>query len=87
MRTGGIVPQFVVVYDRVSGKSLVRQFDGPSAEHDALAARFEAEFEADRNTEIASLAAASLDELKVTHSRYFRTSSEIVDDFRKLIAS
>ncbi|MES2169431.1 MAG: hypothetical protein V4479_01730 [Actinomycetota bacterium] len=79
--------QFVVIYDRVLGVSTIQQFDGEDAAERALEARFSAESGAGPNVEIASLTAANLNDLKVTHSRYFRSAEEVFGDFEKLLAS
>ncbi len=79
--------QFVVIYDRVLGVATVHEFDGEDAAERALEARFAAERAAGPNQEIASLTAANLDDLKVTHSRYFRSAEEVFGDFEKLLAS
>lgn len=79
--------QFMIVYDRESGKAVVREFSGDDAVNQALQARFDAERTAGPNVEIATLTAASEDELRATHSRYFRSASDMFGDFEKLLAS
>jgi len=79
--------QFVIIYDRLSGKSEIRAFDGPGAVDEALEARFQAELIAGPSQEIATLAAASEEELRATHSRYFLSESDMFGDFGRLLAS
>lgn len=79
--------QYVVVYDRVTGLADVREFAGDDAEERALRARFDAESGAGPDVEIATLTASSEEELRATHSRYFRTAPEMFGDFERLLAS
>ncbi len=67
----GVMGHFLIVYDRGSGR-LIRQEAHPSAE-DAMRARFvaEAEYEGQPDIEIVAVDAASEDELRRTHGRYF----------------
>ena len=68
---------FLLVYDRASGE-LVRQhaYDDDTA---ALRARFEAEreFGEQPNIEIVALSAASEEDLRRTHARYFLRLDEL----------
>jgi len=68
---------FVLVYDRTAGV-LVRQRQYSSS-REAMAARFAAEdeFEGRPEIEIVDLSAASEDELRRTHARYFLTLDEL----------
>ncbi len=79
--------QYLVVYDRSTGHSKVTKFDGDDAAERALTARFAAERDAKGSVEIATLTASSDAELRVTHSRYFRSAAEMFDDFGRLLAS
>jgi hypothetical protein len=79
--------QFVVAYDRASGDADVQEFEGVDAAERALEARFEAERSAGPSVEIATLTARSRAELEITHSRYFRSASDIFGDFDRLLAS
>ncbi len=79
--------QFMIVYNRVSGDAVIREFAGADAVENALEARFEAERTAGPDVEIATLSAASADELRVTHARYFRSGTDMFDDFERLLAS
>ena len=69
---------FLLVYDRGAGKLL--RLQRYAAGSDALEARFlaEREFNGDANIEIVALAAASEDDLRRTHGRYFLGLSELV---------
>lgn len=78
--------QFVVVYDRATGKSRIREFSGESARADALEARFLAERLAQSTEEVAVLSAPSREALKVTHSRYFHGVRGALDDLREALA-
>lgn len=61
--------EFLVVFDRRSGKSSVTPF---SSSKEAMQARHEKEEENnDPNVEIVVIGARSFSELKQTHSRYF----------------
>lgn len=70
---------FVLIYDRRAGE-LVRQSEHESAQ-DAMRARFAAEIEFDDRPEIevVALDAASEEELRRTHGRYFLGLAELVD--------
>jgi hypothetical protein len=71
------VAHFLLVYDRASG-TLVRQ-DAFADDAAALRARFDAEreFAEQPNIEIVALSAASEDELRRTHARYFLRLDEL----------
>lgn len=78
---------FLVIYDRATGRARVQEFTGEGSADAALDARFRAERRyTGESTEIASLAAESVDELRATHSRYFQDVPEMVDDLERLIA-
>lgn len=80
--------QFLVIYDRISGHADVRAFSGEGSDDEVMQARFEAErTNTNGDVEIVSLAADDLDELKATHSRYFRGATDVVGDFERLLAS
>ncbi len=72
--------QFVVVYDRSTGAADIREFHGPAASEQALAARFDAESTARPSQEVAVLAASSRAALMRTHSRYFKGVRGALDD-------
>ena len=68
---------FLLVYNRAAGKLLRKQtFDDSAA---ALRARFEAEseFRQQPDVEIVALSAASEDDLRRTHARYFLNLGEL----------
>jgi NAD-specific glutamate dehydrogenase len=79
--------QYLVIYDRSTGHSEVQEYSGQDGVERALAARFAAEQSAGPNVEIATLTASNEAELRVTHSRYFRSASEMFGDFERLLAS
>lgn len=67
----------LVVYDRRAGR-LVRQQEFPSSA-EALQARFAAEDELGINSriEIVALSGASMEDLRLTHGRYFLSDDEL----------
>lgn len=70
---------FLMRYDRRTGDLEVTEFAGENARQDALTARVQAESErASADVEVVVLAADSLDELKRTHGRYFKSVPELV---------
>ncbi len=70
---------FLMQYDRRTGDLEVTEFVGEHAREEALAARVQAEAErASEDLEVVVLAADTLEELKRTHGRYFRSASELV---------
>ncbi|RBY78690.1 hypothetical protein DQ238_11470 [Geodermatophilus sp. TF02-6] len=72
---------FLVQYDRRTGAYDITEFAGDEARHEALSARVKAE--ANRSSsdiEVVVLSADSLDELKRTHGRYFRSAPELLRD-------
>lgn len=77
--------QFLVIYNRATGKSEVRAFQGDS--DGLMNARFDAERSAGPDVEVATLNADSVDELKATHSRYFSGADAMFSDLERLIAS
>lgn len=72
---------FLVQYDRRTGDLDVTEFAGADARHQALSARVKAETSrSSTDLEVVVLSADSLDELKRTHGRYFRSAPELVRD-------
>lgn len=69
---------FLLIYDRSTG-NLVRQ-EEYSSSGDAMRARFDAEveFEGHDEIEVVALDAASEDEMRRTHGRYFMGLDELV---------
>ena len=70
---------FLVVYDTSSNQAKISSFGDLTA---ANTARSEAESENDSNLEIVVVSASSLESLKSSHSRYFKTLPQILDDLR-----
>lgn len=70
---------FLVVYNRRTGANTVREFP-ESCGREAIRKRFEAEREhrGDTDIEVVVLVSSSREELKKTHSRYFRSTGEIL---------
>lgn len=71
---------FLVVYNRRTGENTVQEFpDGRGRE--AIRKRFEVErkHRGDSDIEVVVLVSSSRDELKKTHSRYFRSAGEIME--------
>lgn len=68
---------FLLIYDRKAGKLLHKEEFASDAA--ALQARFaaEAEYGLDENIEIVAISAASEEQLKKSHGRYFLTSEEL----------
>lgn len=78
---GGEMTSFLVQYDRRTGDLDVTEFAGDDARHEALSARVKAETtRSSADVEVVVLSADSLDELKRTHGRYFRSASELLRD-------
>ena len=75
--TSHVTAHFLLIYDRRAGKLLRQEEFTTSAE--ALEARFAAEDEygIHQNVEIVAISAASQDELRKSHGRYFLTSEEL----------
>jgi hypothetical protein len=73
------VAHFLLIYDRSAGE-LVRKQQYPT-DADALRGRFaaEAEFAGRPEIEIVALAAASEEDLLITHGRYFLGLAELAD--------
>lgn len=72
---------FLMQYDRRTGELEVTEFAGEHAREDALAARVQAEAtRANADVEVVVLAADSLEELKRTHGRYFKSIRQLVRD-------
>jgi hypothetical protein len=74
---------FLVVYNRRTGSNSVREFP-PGHGREAIRARFEAERQHRSNPdiEVVVLGSRSREELLKTHSRYFRSAREILDNAR-----
>jgi hypothetical protein len=71
---------FLLIYNRRSGQLVsIDEFE-PGRDADALARRFELErtYQDDPDIEIVTLGAESLQSLKRTHGRYFRTVEELI---------
>jgi hypothetical protein len=71
---------FLVVYNRRTGASTVREFaEGHGRE--AIRERFEAEREhrGDADIEVVVLVSSSPEELRQTHGRYFESPGEILE--------
>lgn len=68
---------FLIVYDRASGKQLtLKQF---ASREEATRERFEREMSerGDAGVEVVVLGASSIESLKKTHSRYFKSLGEL----------
>lgn len=69
------MPGFVIEYHRRSGVRKVQEFLGERGASEALQRRLELERErADPDIEIVSLNGASLEQVMLSHSRYFQGS-------------
>jgi hypothetical protein len=75
------VSHFLLIYDRAAGRLMRQQRFDTSA--DAMRARFgaEAEFRAHPDVEVVALSAASEEDLKRTHGRYFFSLTELANRF------
>ena len=73
---------FLVVYHRSTGKVTVEQF--PDAVS-AMKARLLCESKVDEDVEIVVLGSESDEELRETHSRYFKDPTEILESSRKFM--
>lgn len=70
---------FLMQYNRRTGHLDVTEFVGDTAREEAMAARVDAEdSRPSPDIEVVVLTANSLDDLKVTHGRYFFTPTELV---------
>ncbi|SFF81941.1 hypothetical protein [Blastococcus tunisiensis] len=70
---------FLIRYDRRTGAVDVTEYQGERGRVMALAGRVEAELNRDgRDLEVVVLSAGSLEELKRTHGRYFRSARELI---------
>jgi hypothetical protein len=71
---------FLVVYNRRTGATTVREF-GEGRAREAIRQRFAAEqvHRGDPDIEVVVLGSSSRDELVKTHSRYFRSATEILE--------
>lgn len=75
---------YLVVYNRTLGQAEVTAFDGEFSADDALRARFAAESLAlGADYEVATLAADSIEDLKVTHARFFRGPEAILNELTR----
>ncbi|MGV3732213.1 MAG: hypothetical protein ACO1N6_02285 [Microcella sp.] len=75
---------YLVVYNRTLGQAEVTAFDGEASADDALRARFAAESQVlGADYEVATLAADSIDDLKVTHARFFRGPETIIHELTR----
>lgn len=79
--------QFMVIYDRATGRASITSFDGDDAAEQAMRARMLAEVTAGPTEEVTTLTAASVSELRANHARYFQGASEMLDDLQHLAAS
>ncbi len=72
---------FLVVYNRRTGDNTLREFP-PGHGREAIHARFEAERQhrSDPDIEVVVLGSHSKEELLKTHSRYFRSAREILEN-------
>jgi len=72
---------FLVVYNRRTGESDVRKFPAGRGRA-AVRERFKQErlHRHDPDVEVVVLSSSSLDELLKTHSRYFRSAEEILEN-------
>lgn len=70
---------FLLIYDRTAG--LLLRHEEYDSSLDAMRARFKAEieFEDRPEVEVAALDAASEEELRRTHGRYFLTLAQLAD--------
>ena len=77
------VRSFLVVYNRRTGANTLREFP-PGQGREAIRARFEAEQNnlSDPDIEVVVLSSHSKEDLLRTHSRYFRSAREIVENAR-----
>jgi hypothetical protein len=75
------MPHFLIVYRRSTG-TLIRCDDLGADGAAALRERFDTEMQerADADVEVVLLSASSREELTRTHSRYFKTMSELKAD-------
>jgi hypothetical protein len=81
---GALIKSFLLVYDRLSGALTVQEFsDAPAA----MAARMKQESEAGPNTEVVVLSSDSESSLRQTHSRYFQSVSEILQNSGDILRS
>lgn len=74
---------FLVVYNRRTGKSEVQEFP-EGCGREAIRQRFAQEraHHGDPDIEVVVLGSSSRDELLKTHSRYFRSAREILENAR-----
>ncbi|HEV2637581.1 MAG TPA: hypothetical protein VGX23_20685 [Actinocrinis sp.] len=73
------MPNFLIICNRRTGEQSVQEFlAGP--EHVAIRARFAAERanRADHDIEVVVLSSASREMLEQTHTRYFKTTQELM---------
>lgn len=77
---------FLIIYRRQTGKmELLQEFEDQGV---ALEERFrlERELRGDTGIEIVVLGAESLEALKESHGRYFKTTRELIEDLRAAAA-
>jgi hypothetical protein len=68
------VSSFVIKFNRRTGESDVTEFPGEDRQEEAMRLRFRIEAEgADGDIEVVSLMSDSIETVRQTHSRYFRT--------------
>lgn len=74
--------QFLLVYDRSSGELVSMESFDEDKRSDALhhRSRLEIEYGDQSEIEVVLLSAASLDDLKKTHSRYFESLEAMISD-------
>jgi hypothetical protein len=70
--------RFVLAYKRSAGRLLEKWEFESYVDAFAKRAELDLRYRTDQDVEIALLGADSLDELKKTHSRYFRSLSDMV---------
>ena len=74
---------FLIQYNRRTGDVQVREYHGEKGRLQALAARVKVEMSRpSSDIEVAVLSSDSLDELKRTHGRYFRSARDLLQDYR-----
>jgi hypothetical protein len=78
--------QFLIVYERAAGRIVRLQEFDEAERDDALAQmfRYEREHLGNPDIEIALLGAESLDVIKRTHGRYFKSLEEVISDIQAL---
>ena len=75
---------YLVVYNRAIGRAEVTEFDGEHSAAEVLRARFAAENKRlGPEYEVATLAADSIEDLHVTHARFFRGPETILNELAR----